>query len=67
MIHRALAPVKDLVVKILKMWTFEIIMDKMDAKGEIGCRKKSWLRNIQEWTGVASSAELFRRTRDKTG
>ena len=32
----------------------------------MGRRKKSWLRNIREWTGISSANELFRLAKDKT-
>ncbi|KPI96190.1 hypothetical protein RR46_06924 [Papilio xuthus] len=35
------------------------------GKRRVGRSKKSWLRNIREWTGVASAAQLFRLARDK--
>ncbi|CAG9787492.1 unnamed protein product [Diatraea saccharalis] len=42
-----------------------IMMGKVAGKRKVGGRKKSWLRNIREWTGIASAAELFRRAKDK--
>ncbi|KPI98284.1 hypothetical protein RR46_09500 [Papilio xuthus] len=41
-----------------------ILMGKVPGK-RIDRRKKCWLRNIREWTGVASAAQLFRLARDK--
>nr|ADF18552.1 endonuclease-reverse transcriptase [Bombyx mori] len=42
-----------------------IIMGKVDGKRRAGRRKKSWLRNIREWTGIASVEQLFRLAADK--
>ncbi|CAH2234026.1 jg5017 [Pararge aegeria aegeria] len=36
-----------------------IMMGKVAGKKRIGRKKKSWLRNIREWTGIASGAQLF--------
>lgn len=44
-----------------------IIVGKVTGKRKVGRRKKSWLRNIREWTGIAGAAELFRRANDKDG
>ncbi|KAI8436964.1 hypothetical protein MSG28_010381 [Choristoneura fumiferana] len=38
---------------------------KERERGAVGRRKKSWLRNIREWTGVKSAAELFRVAKDR--
>lgn len=42
-----------------------IMMGKIAGKRGVGRRRKSWLRNIREWTGVTSAAELFRIARDR--
>ncbi|KAI8436544.1 hypothetical protein MSG28_010075 [Choristoneura fumiferana] len=42
-----------------------IMMGKVAGKRAVGRRKKSWLRNIREWTGVKSAAELFRLAKDR--
>lgn len=42
-----------------------VMMGKVAGKRKVGRRKKSWLRNIREWTGIASAAELFRRAINK--
>ncbi|KAI8422973.1 hypothetical protein MSG28_014063 [Choristoneura fumiferana] len=42
-----------------------IMMGKIEGKRRVGRRKKSWLRNIREWTGIASVEELFSLARDK--
>ncbi|KAL4707918.1 hypothetical protein ACJJTC_013709 [Scirpophaga incertulas] len=42
-----------------------IMMGKLAGKRGIGRRKKSWLRNIREWTGVTSASELFHLARDR--
>ncbi|XP_072933758.1 uncharacterized protein [Epargyreus clarus] len=44
-----------------------IMMGKVAGRRKVGRRKKSWLRNIREWTGIASAAELFRRAKSKEG
>ncbi|KAI8422975.1 hypothetical protein MSG28_014065 [Choristoneura fumiferana] len=35
------------------------MMGKIEGKRRVGRRKKSWLRNIREWTGIACVEELF--------
>lgn len=42
-----------------------IMMGKVAGKRKVGRRKKSWLRNIREWTGIASAAQLFRLAKDR--
>ncbi|KAL0894267.1 hypothetical protein ABMA27_014270 [Loxostege sticticalis] len=42
-----------------------IMMGKVAGKRRIGWRKKLWLQNIRDWTGVSSAAQLFRPTRDR--
>lgn len=42
-----------------------IMMGKVDGKRHAGRRKKSWLRNIWEWTGIASVEQLFRLAADR--
>ncbi|CAH2242185.1 jg22897 [Pararge aegeria aegeria] len=41
-----------------------IMMGKVAGRRGVGRRKKSWLRNIREWTGIAS-AELFRLAKNR--
>ncbi|KAL4705294.1 hypothetical protein ACJJTC_018980 [Scirpophaga incertulas] len=43
-----------------------IMMGKIAARRSVGRRRKSWLRNIREWTGIASAAQLFRLAKDRT-
>ncbi|KAL4701932.1 hypothetical protein ACJJTC_004577 [Scirpophaga incertulas] len=40
-----------------------IMMGKVAGKRRVGGRKKSWLRNIRQWTGIAKAAHLFRLAR----
>ncbi|CAH2207478.1 jg23512 [Pararge aegeria aegeria] len=42
-----------------------IMMGKVAGKRCIGRKRKSWLRNIREWTGMASAAQLFSLAREK--
>ncbi|CAH2243467.1 jg9382 [Pararge aegeria aegeria] len=42
-----------------------IMMGKVAGRRGVGRRKKSWLRNIREWTGIASAPELFRLAKDR--
>ncbi|KAL0838470.1 hypothetical protein ABMA28_016600 [Loxostege sticticalis] len=42
-----------------------IMMGKVAGKRRVGRRKKSWLRNIRDWTGIASAAQLFRLARNR--
>ncbi|CAH2241349.1 jg15549 [Pararge aegeria aegeria] len=42
-----------------------IMMGKVAGKRRIGRKRKSWLRNIREWTGIASAAQLFSFAREK--
>lgn len=42
-----------------------IMMGKVEGKRRAGRRKKSWLRNIREWTGIASVEQLFRLAVDR--
>ncbi|CAH2235402.1 jg5970 [Pararge aegeria aegeria] len=42
-----------------------IMMGKVAGRRGVGHRKKSWLRNIREWTGIASAAGLFRLAKDR--
>ncbi|CAH2245137.1 jg2391 [Pararge aegeria aegeria] len=42
-----------------------IMMGKVAGKRCIGRKRKSWLRNIKEWTGIASAAQLFSLAREK--
>ncbi|KAL4706599.1 hypothetical protein ACJJTC_009011 [Scirpophaga incertulas] len=42
-----------------------IMMGKIAGRRSVGCRRKSWLRNIREWTGIASAAQLFRLAKDR--
>ncbi|CAH2237495.1 jg12828 [Pararge aegeria aegeria] len=37
----------------------------MTGKRRIGRKRKSWLRNIRELTGIASAAQLFSLAREK--
>ncbi|CAH2247873.1 jg12239 [Pararge aegeria aegeria] len=41
------------------------MMGKVTGRRGAGRRKKSWLRNIREWTGIASAAELFRLAKNR--
>ncbi|CAH2238699.1 jg13382 [Pararge aegeria aegeria] len=41
-----------------------IMMGKVAGRRGVGRRKKSWLGNIRERTGIASAAELFRVAKD---
>ncbi|KAL4713558.1 hypothetical protein ACJJTC_006146 [Scirpophaga incertulas] len=43
-----------------------IMMGKIAGRRSVGRRRKSWLRNIREWTGIASAARLFRLAKDRT-
>ncbi|XP_045485783.1 uncharacterized protein LOC123689499 [Pieris rapae] len=43
-----------------------IIMGKIQGKRRVGRRKKSWLRNVREWTGIASAEGLLHLAQDKT-
>ncbi|CAH2241842.1 jg16232 [Pararge aegeria aegeria] len=40
------------------------MMGKVGGRRGVGRKKKFWLRNIREWTGIASAAELFRRAKN---
>ncbi|XP_045537894.1 uncharacterized protein LOC123721881 [Papilio machaon] len=42
-----------------------ITMGKIAGKRRVGRRKKSWLRNIREWTNIASVEDLFRLAQDR--
>lgn len=42
-----------------------IMMGKIAGKRRAGRRKKSWLRNIREWTNIASVEQLFRLAQDR--
>ncbi|XP_045783253.1 uncharacterized protein LOC123879530 [Maniola jurtina] len=42
-----------------------IMVGKIAGKRVVGRRKKSWLRNIREWTGIKTVGELFRLAMDK--
>ncbi|CAH2234459.1 jg17761 [Pararge aegeria aegeria] len=42
-----------------------IMMGKVAGKRRIARKRKSWLRNIREWTGIASAAQLFSLAREK--
>ncbi|XP_039756529.1 uncharacterized protein LOC120631148 [Pararge aegeria] len=42
-----------------------IMMGKVEGKRRVGRRKKSWLRNIREWTNVVSVEALFRLAQDR--
>ncbi|CAH2229466.1 jg20849 [Pararge aegeria aegeria] len=42
-----------------------IMMGKVAGKRCIGRNRKSWLRNIREWTGIASADQLFSLAREK--
>ncbi|KPI94977.1 hypothetical protein RR46_11981 [Papilio xuthus] len=49
------------------IWVFKYVdIYEVPGKRSVGRRKKSWLRNIREWTGVASAAQLFRLARDES-
>lgn len=37
-----------------------IMMGKVEGRRRAGRRRKSWLRNIREWTGINSVEQLFR-------
>ncbi|RVE42239.1 hypothetical protein evm_013115 [Chilo suppressalis] len=41
------------------------MMGKVAGKRGVGRRKKSWLRNLREWTGISSAAELLHLAKDK--
>ncbi|CAH2233427.1 jg11608 [Pararge aegeria aegeria] len=41
------------------------MMGKVVERRGVGRRKKSWLRNIREWTGIASASELFRLAKNR--
>ncbi|CAH2245603.1 jg6532 [Pararge aegeria aegeria] len=41
-----------------------IMMGKVEGKRRVGRRKKSWLRNIREWTNIVSVETLFRFGQD---
>lgn len=43
-----------------------ILRRKVAGKRSVGRQKKSWLRNIREWTGIASIAQVFRLARDES-
>ncbi|CAH2234217.1 jg16666 [Pararge aegeria aegeria] len=43
----------------------QIMMGRVAGKARIGCKRKSWLRNIREWTRIASAAQLFNLARQK--
>ncbi|KPI93474.1 hypothetical protein RR46_10734 [Papilio xuthus] len=43
-----------------------IMMGKIEGKRRAGRRKKSWLRNIREWTGIRSAEELFPLALERT-
>ncbi|CAH2245065.1 jg15903, partial [Pararge aegeria aegeria] len=36
-----------------------IMMGKVAGNRRIGRKRKSWLCNIREWTGIASAAQLL--------
>ncbi|CAH2267488.1 jg3493 [Pararge aegeria aegeria] len=42
-----------------------IMMGKVAGERRIGRKRKSWLRNIREWTGIASATQLFSLAREK--
>ncbi|CAH2225692.1 jg18842, partial [Pararge aegeria aegeria] len=42
-----------------------IMMGEVARKRRIGRKRESRLRNIREWTGIASAAQLFRLAREK--
>ncbi|KAL0820089.1 hypothetical protein ABMA28_006034 [Loxostege sticticalis] len=42
-----------------------IMMGKVAGKRRVDRRKNSWLRNISDWKGIASAAQLFRFARDR--
>ncbi|CAH2230239.1 jg19993 [Pararge aegeria aegeria] len=42
-----------------------IMMNQVAGKRRNGRKRKSWLRNIREWTGIASTAHLFSLAREK--
>ncbi|CAH2231744.1 jg7157 [Pararge aegeria aegeria] len=42
-----------------------IKMGKVAGKRRIGRKRKSWFRNIREWTGIASAAQLFSLASEK--
>lgn len=42
-----------------------IMMGKVAGKRRVGRRKKSWLRNIREWTNISSVEQLFRLAQDR--
>uniref|UniRef100_A0A2A4J795 Reverse transcriptase domain-containing protein n=1 Tax=Heliothis virescens TaxID=7102 RepID=A0A2A4J795_HELVI len=42
-----------------------IMMGKVEGKRPAGRRRKSWLRNIREWTGIASVERLFQLAMDR--
>ncbi|XP_045485098.1 uncharacterized protein LOC123689386 [Pieris rapae] len=43
-----------------------IIMGKIQGKRHVGRRKKSWLRNVREWTGITTAEELLHLAQDET-
>ncbi|KAL4719830.1 hypothetical protein ACJJTC_001682 [Scirpophaga incertulas] len=42
-----------------------IMMGQIAGKRGVGRGKKSWLRNIRQWTGVTSAAKLFHLARER--
>lgn len=42
-----------------------IMMGKIAGRRRVGRRKKSWLRNIREWTKIANVEDLFRLAQDR--
>ncbi|KAG7308497.1 hypothetical protein JYU34_005707 [Plutella xylostella] len=42
-----------------------IVMGKVEGKRRVGRRRKSWLRNVREWTGVASVEQLMRLAKNR--
>lgn len=42
-----------------------IMIGKVVPKRRVGRRKRSWLRNIREWTNIASVEDLFRLAQDR--
>lgn len=42
-----------------------IIIGKVAGKKGVGRWKKSWMRNIEKWTGIAKEAQLFNLARDR--
>ncbi|KAL4704688.1 hypothetical protein ACJJTC_002163 [Scirpophaga incertulas] len=52
-------------IEAFEMWTYRRILHQLDPKRKrrVGGRKKSWLRNIRQWTGIAKAAHQFRLAR----